>query len=205
MYVKNNRFRGKSFTTFTLLLSFLIMGFSGIIQYIRPEGGLADRINWTFWGLSKKGWEGVHIVFVLFFLIMVVFHLFYNWKVLMRYFKSKASEGFRMKKEFALAALLSGFVLIASIEQWQPFWKLMEWREVIKKRTGIVTISPDIPYTEEMSLSEISKLLDIPVRETIQRIKDKGYIIDESGITLDQIAEWNNTSTEKLFSEISDK
>ena len=57
MTSKRYRFRGKSFTTFSILWSFLIMAFSGVIMYIRPEGSIASDINWTFMKLTKEGWK----------------------------------------------------------------------------------------------------------------------------------------------------
>ena len=132
MAASDRKFKGKSFTTFTMLWSFFFMALSGIIMYIRPEGSIAEAIGWDFFGVSKKGWEGLHTIFVVFFILIAAFHLFFNWKVLLSYFKTRMTEGFRYKKEFIAATVLTLLVLLFSLMQWQPLWKLMDWRGQLK-------------------------------------------------------------------------
>ena len=133
MKFKKKSFSGKRFTSLTTLWVFLIMGFSGIILYVRPEGSLADEINWTFLSLTKKGWEGIHTIFVFFFIIVIPFHLFFNWNALMRYFGYRKSGGFILKSELIISLAIVVLILFAAILQLMPFWKLVEWRGELKQ------------------------------------------------------------------------
>lgn len=132
MKSKKKSFSSKSLTSLTVLWIFLIMAFSGIILYIRPEGDLAEEINWTFLGLTKKSWEGIHTIFIFFFIIVIPFHLFFNWNALMYYLGKRKSEGFILRYELVVSLAIVLFILFAAISQWMPFWKLMEWRNEIK-------------------------------------------------------------------------
>ena len=95
MTTTKNKFKTKSFATFTVAWMFLILTFSGVILYFTPSGRIANWTSWTLLGLLKEEWQGLHNLFAILFVLFIVLHLFFNWKVLMSYFKSKAVEGIR--------------------------------------------------------------------------------------------------------------
>ncbi|MCP4725591.1 MAG: DUF4405 domain-containing protein [bacterium] len=198
----NRKFKTKSFASFTIAWIFLVLTVTGIIIYFTPAGRIAHWTNWTFWGLTKDEWQGVHIVFSALFIIFMVFHLFFNWKVFMSYLKSRASEGIRLKKELALATLITIVFMLVTLTKWQPVWILMDWREDLKQGDQIMESPPPIPHTEDMTISEIAELINMPEDEIIETINEKGYEIEDSDVTLSVIAEKNNTTPEKLYSEI---
>ena len=74
------RFSWQSFISIGLLLSFIIMGFSGIILFIAPEGSLSRWIGWDVMNLTKKQWEQQHTIFSYLFILFSIFHVFkINW------------------------------------------------------------------------------------------------------------------------------
>jgi len=156
-------------------------------------------------GLTKEEWQGLHNLFAILFVVFAVLHLFFNWKVLMSYFKSKAVEGIRLKRELALATAITGIFCVIAIWQIQPFWKLMEWREDIKHWERGAEISPPPSHVQDMTITEIAGLLNIPVEEMLHRIEKNGYVIEDAGVTLAVLAEQNNTTSEKLSSNIMDE
>ena len=48
---------------------FLAAAASGIVLFLRPEGSLASWAGWHVLGIDKKGWEGVHILSVIMFVV----------------------------------------------------------------------------------------------------------------------------------------
>jgi len=127
----------KAFISFTTFLSLIILMLSGICLYVSPSGGIAREINWNLLSLSREAWRGMHITFCIFFIVFIIFHLTYNWKVLLAYLKNKLTKKLVFKKEFCLALLIAGILLIFSAFQWYPFSKLLEWRDDIKYKPRV--------------------------------------------------------------------
>jgi len=196
------KFKTKSFATMTIAWMFLIMTFSGVILYFTPSGRIANWTNWTLLGLLKEEWQGLHNLFAILFVLFIVLHLFFNWKVFMSYFKSKAVEGIRLKREFALSTAIIAIFFVIALFQVQPFWKLMDWREDIKHSERGAEVLPPPSLIQDMTITDIAVLLNIPADEMLRRIKDNGYVINNTDLTFIALAEQNNTTPEKLSNDI---
>ncbi|MFC1563487.1 DUF4405 domain-containing protein [candidate division KSB1 bacterium] len=199
------KFKTKSFVTFTVAWIFIVITITGIIIYFTPAGRIAHWTSWTFWGLTKNEWQGIHVVFSALFVIFMVLHLFFNWKVLKSYLKSKAVEGIRLKRELALATIITVVFMFVTLTKWQPVWILMDWRENLKQRDQIMESPPPLPHTEDMTITEIANLTNMPLDEIIKNIKEKGYEIKDENVTLAALTEENNTTPEEFYNEIIDK
>ncbi|MFC1731625.1 DUF4405 domain-containing protein [candidate division KSB1 bacterium] len=196
------KFKSKSFITFIIAWVFIILLFSGVVIYFSPAGRIANWTQWGFLGLNKLTWQGVHIIFSILFVVGAVFHLFFNWKVLMHYLISKMTKGIHLKRELAAATSIVFVILAASILNVYPLWTIVEWREEWKRRDSIVETTPPLPHTEDMTLTSIAALIDIPVEEMCEILRGKGYEIEDTGLPLSQLAELNNTTPEILYTEI---
>ncbi|MFC1555972.1 DUF4405 domain-containing protein [candidate division KSB1 bacterium] len=130
---EKRKFRTKSFASFTISWIFLILTASGIVIYFTPAGRYANWNQWAFLYLSKESWQYVHTLFSILFIMFMIIHLFFNWRIFLGYLRSKFTEGIRLKRELALSAVIVGFFLIVAVAQWQPFWKLAEFRYTIKQ------------------------------------------------------------------------
>ncbi|NJF24164.1 DUF4405 domain-containing protein [Thermococcus sp. Bubb.Bath] len=62
-----------------LLFDFIIEALSGIALYLAPSGRIAREELWTFMGLGKEAWEGLHIYFGFAMVALVALHLFVNF------------------------------------------------------------------------------------------------------------------------------
>ena len=137
MSFHKKKFNTKAFISFTTFLSFIILLLSGIGLYVSPSGEIAREITWKLFSLSREAWRGMHITFSILFIVFIVFHMIYNWKVFCAYLKNKLTKKLVFKKEFCLAILIVGILLIFSTFQWFPFNKLLEWREAIKYKPRV--------------------------------------------------------------------
>lgn len=137
MHFHKKKFNTKAFISFTTFLSIIILILSGICLYVSPSGGIAKEIKWKLLSLSRDAWRGMHITFCIFFIVFIIFHLIYNLKVLLAYLKNKLTKKLVFKKEFCLALLIVGILLIFSVFQWFPFSKLLEWRDAIKYKPRV--------------------------------------------------------------------
>ncbi len=57
------RFAWKSFVSFGLLASFLVISVSGVVLYIAPPGRVARWVDWELWRMSLGDWQALHTNF----------------------------------------------------------------------------------------------------------------------------------------------
>lgn len=200
----NKKFKFRRFTSFTLFFTFICLCVSGIALYIKPEGDMACWIGWTFLGLTKKGWEGFHALFSLFFLIFALIHLCFNWRVLLSYLKDKISKGLTLKKELLSSIIIVIFLLICTIMQWQPFWKIAEWRQGFKKNKNLVTVEEPESGFSKKKLSYVAEFLNMPAEQLIQKLNQLDIRVNDTNDRLIDIAKANKTSPERIYITITD-
>ena len=74
----------------------------------------------------------MHIIFCFLFVVFILLHVYFNWRELLGYLRSKISRGLHCKRELAFSLIIVGIVLIFALARWQPLSKLLEWRDLIK-------------------------------------------------------------------------
>ena len=94
-------------TSLTALLTFILLIFTAVILYVAPQGRVAYWANWQLWGLSKTAWTNIHINTGFLFLISILLHIYYNWKLILAYLKNKAQELKVFNRDFNIALLLT--------------------------------------------------------------------------------------------------
>ncbi len=201
----NGKFKGRSLTSFLSFWSFLILSVTGVILYFTPAGRVANWINWTMLGLDKESWQGIHIIFALMFLLVTAFHLFFNWVALINYFRNTFRQGFIRRKELAVSFIITFIIVLISLLEINPFWKLVNYRGNLKHEDGIVYIAPPIPHAEDLRLSEFADMLRLPLENIENDLKSEGFQVSGVDATLFEIASANETSPEKLYYLIFEK
>ena len=193
------RFKARAFASFGVLFSFLVTAFAGIILYLRPEGSLAAWARWNVLGIDKKGWEGIHTLFIILFIIFVVFHLYFNWKALLNYIRKKAMESARAKVEFVAALLVAVLLLVVAVNRWQPFWKVIDLRSAIKAGKYSVKVPPPLTNAEELPLGDLCMQINVPADEAIAKLEAAGFKVEDAKVTLAKLAKKNDISPENLY------
>jgi hypothetical protein len=127
---KNFKWRGVA--TFMLVMALLVEIVSGVVLYITPPGRYAHWTNWTLWGLSKEGWGAMHTIFGYLLLIIIAGHLYYNWKVIVAFVWSKVRHTFNLKRELAVATVITLAVLLGTVWNVAPFSTVMNFGEKAK-------------------------------------------------------------------------
>jgi len=64
-----------------LLITFIIVLFTGIGLYFSPSGKIAKEISWTFLGFNKWQLENLHTRSGFFMSALIIIHLFINYKM----------------------------------------------------------------------------------------------------------------------------
>lgn len=119
-------FKKRSLITLLLLPSFLFCAGSGLILYIWPPRGIAQKTDTSLLGGDHHFWESLHMTGGLLMIAVVAFHLFMNWKTLKTHVvpagtpqKPGNAPQFAISRE-ALAGI-AFFILILSAAIWNFF------------------------------------------------------------------------------------
>lgn len=115
------RFHGRAFVTFYVTLSFLVLAVSGIVLYVAPPGRVANWSRWTIGSLDRHGWQAVHTVFALLFVLAGAFHLWFNWRTFWHLLRSRLGQGLLVKRELVLAAAAVAAVAGLTLADLPPF------------------------------------------------------------------------------------
>jgi hypothetical protein len=165
---------------------------SGIVLYIMPHGRVAYFTGWKFLGIDKDGWDNLHVIFGFLMIIVAIWHIIVNWKVMKKYL---------LQKESIFALLITAIISIGTLTNIQPFKSVSVLEEMIKnswevnneaipvKKTESVSIMPGGEYGR-MALEEVCKKENIDVNKCIEKLKQKGIKTNPKS-TLREIASPN--------------
>jgi hypothetical protein len=196
------RFSSRTFTTFLVAWTFLALVISGVFLYLSPPGRIAHWTNWTLLGLTKEGWQGVHVMMALVFLVAGLFHLLkFNWKVFFHYLKTK-KVGPQYRGEMVLSLLLFALFIVGSIANLPPFSVLMTLEESIKQSWESPSHDFPAPHTELLPLDEVSRQLGLEPDTALRRLQAKGWTVGSPQESLQDIAARNRTSPQALYERL---
>ena len=115
----------RSFVSYFLLFSGVVLIVSGVVLYIAPSGRVAHSTDWHLLWMDKEAWEAVHTNIGYASIILGVVHLVLNWKVLVNYLWSRARHAYQLKSEVVVSLALTVVVLLGSAWSWPLFSDVM--------------------------------------------------------------------------------
>jgi hypothetical protein len=198
----SSKFHWKVFVSFYVVFSFLALAVSGIVLYVAPPGRIANWSVWQLLLLSKAQWQAVHTIVALAFLVAAGFHIYFNWKVLLAYLKSKLQAGIRMKRELAAASLTGAAILTVSITGVPPFGTVMDVGEDIKNSWSTTANEPPVPHAELMTVTKLSETVKIPVEKALANLEKQGVKSAQPTMTVQQIADENKMTPQQVYQKI---
>ena len=196
-------FRLRNFITLLVTFSGLVMTVSGFVLYVVPEGRVAYWTDWTLLGLTKEAWGSVHTNLSFLFFLVLVFHLYYNWRVLMAYLKDRLRQRFTLRRELAAALVLGLVVVGGSAAQWPPFLQVMELGAAAKKAWYAgEDVQPPFPHAELMPLAELSRRIDLNLAAVLAVLAEEGYPAESEEVSLKDLARRYDVSPMQLFETV---
>lgn len=195
----------KKIISLTLAFSFLVMSITGIMLYIVPKGKIAYWANWKMLGLTKSQYGDIHITSMVLFLVVTIWHIYYNWKPLISYLKNSTKQITLFKKELLIALTLNFLFVGGALLGIQPFQSVLDINEGIKTYWEEQYGSPPYGHAEESSLQFFSQHIGVDTQEAIALLKGKSITVDNKSQTLLQIAQKNNISPEVIYQTIKVK
>jgi len=195
-----NKIHKRGLTSFFTLFGFLIMSITGLILYIVPQGRIAYWVTWEFLGMTKTEWGNIHIISSILFIIAGAFHIYFNWSILLNYFKKKAEAGIRLKKELSIAGIVSLIIVAGALYSIPPVSYLLDLNEFIKD-SWIVSddYEPPFGHAEELSLKTFSTKMEIDLGKAFDELKANGIEFESTEQSLLEIAEQNGVSPMDLY------
>jgi len=195
----------KKIISLTLAFSFLIMSVTGMMLYIVPKGKIAYWASWKMFGLSKTQYGDIHITSMFLFLVVTIWHIYYNWKPLMSYLKDKSKKITFLKKEFLIALGINTFFVLGTLVGLQPFQSLLDMNEGIKSYWEKEYGSPPYSHAEESSLQVFSKKIGVDIESARKLLQEKNILVDKNSQTLLNIAQKNTIAPKVIYEAIKPK
>ncbi|HSP89439.1 MAG TPA: DUF4405 domain-containing protein [Vicinamibacterales bacterium] len=198
----STKFHWKVFVSFYVVFSFLALAVSGIVLYVAPPGRVANWSVWQLLFLTKAQWQAVHTIVALAFLVAGAFHVYFNWKVLVAYLKSKLQSGLRMKRELAAASLTGVAILAVSMTGVPPFGTVMDVGEEIKNSWSTSSSEPPVPHAELMTVEKLAETVKIPVAKALANLEAKGVKGAQPTMIVQQVADENGLTPQQVYQRI---
>lgn len=206
MAKKENKFKWKGFISFFALFVIIILFLTGIVLYFKPPGRIANWSHWTFLGLAKEQWQAIHTIFALTFVIITSFHLYFNWKVLMSYFKKRLLEGIHLKRELLWSSLLTILILVFTLVEVPPFSTIMIWGEDLSNSWASEGKNePPIPHAEDLTLQRLAETTNQSLETILNKLKSQRIEPENEQEIVGDLAKRYNLTPKQLFDKIQIK
>jgi len=184
----------------SLGLVFVLVSLSSGVLYFIADRRVTSWNNWSFLWLDKQQWDNLHINLGILFLVLLVWHIYYNWKPIKNYLKVKKEWVF-FTKEFNFSLGLVSLFIVGTLGMVLPFSFMVNIGNGIKAMK-IKESTPPFAYAEEATLRDFCLILDINLTKAIKIIHgNKKHIISQDE-TLKQIAKHKGTSAKNIYAMI---
>jgi hypothetical protein len=139
------------------------------------------------------------------FMLVVVLHLFFNWKVLLGYLRLRRVPGLRLKRELAAAALLGVLLVLGTIVGAPPLSNIVELREDLKNYWERTSTPAPLPHAEELRLDELARQLDLPAEDVVKALEEEGFTEAKPTRSVAAIAEVNEVAPSDLYQTLGSR
>lgn len=182
--------------------SFVILLLSGLILFVSPPGRVANWTNWSILGLRKHDWTALHIWFSTLFLVVTGFHVFFNWRPLLNYFRDRISRQIGFRREWIAALAICGGVYAGTRAGIPPFSSLMAFNESVKASWDQPKERAPIPHAELLSLRELAEKAGVEMTVVTNRLKGRSITNFFPEIIVQNLADDNQRSAQSIYEAI---
>ncbi len=193
------KFNWRAFTSLYIVISFLIIGVSGLILFIAPPGRIANWTNLIILGLTKSQWQAIHTVFTFLFILAAAVHIYFNWRPLIAYLRTRAQQTIHIRKELISSGILVCLLVLLTLQDAPPFSNLMKLSEDLSYSWSAPETEPPIPHAELLTIEEIAERTGKPLEKLTENLNDAGFEISETTMTLSQLASARGISPQELY------
>jgi len=191
------------FVSLSAGLAFVVMFISSWVLYFVPDRGSTTWSGWCFMGLDKQEWDNLHISLGILFLVLLVWHIYYNFKPIKNYLKVK-KELKIFTKEFNASLVLVLLFVVGTITMTLPFNFVVNFGNGMKAMHLKDGENPPFAYAELLRFKDFCKVSNIDLNLAKERLKDKNIKLNSNDLTLLKVAKINNKTPKELYEIIKD-
>ncbi|MBM4059983.1 MAG: DUF4405 domain-containing protein [Planctomycetes bacterium] len=191
-------FRLRACISVVVALCFVVLVTSGAILFLAPPGRVANWTDWRIASFTKHDWANLHVVFAALFLIGGLLHVWFNWRPLVSYFKSRAAVGRRLRWEWPVALLVCIIVFAGVRTEVPPFSTLLQWSEGLRRSWEQPAQRAPIAHAEELTLAELCDRAGVPLAAAKERLAAAGVQDADDGVVIGQLAERNGLTPARV-------
>jgi hypothetical protein len=193
------RFMWRAMTSVFIASSFLLLLISGAVLFISPPGRVANWSNWRMIGLTKHDWIGVHTWFAAVFVLTAVFHLIFNFRPLVNYFRDRLTRRIGWRWEWVAAVALCFGVFAGAQTRIPPFSTLLSWGEGVKRSWEDARTTAPLPHAELLTLRDLTSQAKVPYESAIERLEARGFKGIHPEAIAQDVAQTNQVSAQRLY------
>jgi len=179
----------RKIVSLVMLLSFIVVVYSGVLLFIVPEGKVAYWVNWQLLGLNKTQYAEVHDVGVLLFLVSSVLHIYLNWNAILNYLKNKSKRIVLFTPNFIAAMLITLIFTAGSLYKFPPFDSFLNIATSMDKYWAQEYGTPPFGHAELSGLKSLCSKMNLDFKKAIKLLEDKGITVKDENETLLKISE----------------
>jgi len=200
--MSEKKFHTKGFISLLTALSTIFMTISGVVLYIVPHGRITNWINWKLLLLTKDNWVDMHVLTSLLFVIGAAYHIYLNWSIFTVYIVKKTERVLALKKELAIASVLTVVFVAASVYRIPPLSYVLTLSDYFKDSWVSKEQEPPVARAEQLSLKSFAKKMDMDLNSAIEELKESGIKVESADESILIIAKKNNTSPLEIYKKI---
>ena len=189
----------RALTSVLIAMAFMALVLSGAILFLSPPGRVANWSDWRMVGLTKRDWTGLHVWFSVLFLVAAGFHVVFNFRPLLNYFKDRLTRRVGFRREWVVAAGLCGMVFAGTRAGLPPFSTFLAFNERIKQSWEDPRGAAPIPHAELLALRELAEKAEVPLETALQRLTERGVQGATADIVVSKLASQNDLSAQRVY------
>jgi len=189
-------------TSLTALFTFLMMILTSVVLYIVPEGRVANWAVWKLWGLTKEQWGQIHINMGFLFILTLLLHTYYNWKMITAYLKNRARQMKIFTREFNVALILTLAFILGTYAGIPPFSTITHLNDSMKDAGARKYGDPPYGHAELSSLKTFTARMGIDLTDATARLQTAGYEVASENQSLADLSQINRVSPQQVYTII---
>ncbi|MBN2798056.1 MAG: DUF4405 domain-containing protein [Deltaproteobacteria bacterium] len=178
----------RALTSLSLVVTLLLMGGSGLVLWILPEGRVAYWTDWQLLGLDKHQWGDLHILSSWAMLAAMPLHLYLNWRPLVRHLRQRVDRAVQPRWELGLSLGLGLWLVASAVWGLPPLIWLSDLSELAAESWAEGgAAEPPFGHAEELPLVVVLERMDVPVDEALGALEAAGVPVPDPRLPLRDI------------------
>ena len=160
---------------------------------------MAYWAEWELWGISKSQWGALHTNLGMFMLIAAFFHVYFNWRPMTSYMKTKARDFRLFTPNFNAAFGVVAVFVVLTLAEVPPMVWIQDLRGNIEEDLASKLGEPPYGHAEESPLRTFLRNVNLDPDVAKTNLKAAGIVVEDPGTAIIDIAQANGKSPQELY------